>query len=164
MRNIFEKVVELRTVGLENVKINRDMETEIGNLSGWFKDVAAKIDDVGEKIEELEQRGFEDIKSRLMQSEKSKRDVLEFNGKIENALKLLVKNSQNQDIKIAELNKQIELMSKTQNENFNPNQFIDIFYENMAQTKMLSNRIEIIENKMSLIQSILEKLIGYIEQ
>ena len=164
MRNIFEKVVELRTVGLENVKINRDIETEIGNLSGWFKDIAVKVDDVAERIDALEQEGFEDIKTRLVQSEKSKRDVMEFNGKIENALKMLIKNAQNKDIKIAELNKKIELLSQTQNENFNPSQFIDIFYENMTQTKMLSNRVEIIENKMSSIQTVLEKLISYIEQ
>ncbi len=164
VRNIFEKVVELRTVGLENVKINRDIETEIGNLSGWFKDIAVKVDDVAERIDALEQEGFEDIKTRLVQSEKSKRDVMEFNGKIENALKMLIKNAQNKDIKIAELNKKIELLSQTQNENFNPSQFIDIFYENMTQTKMLSNRVEIIENKMSSIQTVLEKLISYIEQ
>ncbi len=164
IRNIFEKVVELRTMSVENIKVNRDVETEIGNLSGWFKDVAIKIDDVSERIDELEQKGFEDIRTRLVQSEKSKRDVLEFNGKIENALKLLIKNSQNQDIKIAELNKKIELLSQAQSESFNPNQFIDIFYENMTQTKMLSNRVEIIENKMTSIQTVLEKLISYIEQ
>ena len=89
---------------------------------------------------------------------------MEFNGKIENALKMLIKNAQNKDIKIAELNKKIELLSQTQNENYNPSQFIDIFYENMTQTKMLSNRVEIIENKMSSIQTVLEKLISYIEQ
>ena len=164
LRSVFEKVVELRTMSIENIKVNRDIETEIGNLTGWFKDVSIKIDDVAERIDELEQKGFEDIKTRLVQSEKSKRDVLEFNGKIENALKLLIKNSQNQDIKIAELNKKIELLSQAQTESFNPNQFIDIFYENMTQTKMLSNRVEIIENKMTSIQTVLEKLIGYIEQ
>ncbi len=164
LRSVFEKVVELRAMSIENIKVNRDVETEIGNLTGWFKDVSIKIDDVAERIDELEQKGFEDIKTRLVQSEKSKRDVLEFNGKIENALKLLIKNSQNQDVRIAELNKKVELLSQAQTESFNPNQFIDIFYENMTQTKMLSNRVEIIENKMTSIQTVLEKLIGYIEQ
>ena len=40
----------------------------------------------------------------------------------------------------------------------------DIFYENMTQTKMLSNRVEIIEDKINSIQNAVEKLIGYVEQ
>jgi len=163
-KTLFEKIIELRTVGLENVKINRDMETEIGNLSGWFKDASLKIDDLAERFEDLKNIGFEDIKTRLIQSEKSKASVMEFNGKLENALKLLIKNSQNQESKIAELTKKVEVLTQAQNENFNPSQFIDIFYENMTQTKMLSNRVEIIEDKINSIQNAVEKLVGYVEQ
>ena len=108
--------------------------------------------------------GFEDIKTRLLQSEKSKQNVLEFSAKIENALKHIIKNSQAQDAKIADLTKKVELLVQTQNENFNPAQFIDIFYENMTQTKMLSNRVEIIEDKINSIQNAVEKLISYVEQ
>ena len=79
-------------------------------------------------------------------------------------MKLLIKNSQAQDNKIVELNKKIELLAQAQSENFNPTQFIDIFYENMTQTKMLSNRVEIIEDKINSIQNSLEKLISYVEQ
>jgi len=164
IRNIFEKIVELRTVGLENVKINRDVEIELGHLSGWCQDSVNKINDLAEKFDDLRNIGFEDIKTRLLQSEKSKASVIEFNGRIENALKHLVKHATNQDMKIAELNKKIELMAQAQSENFNPSQFIDIFYENMTQTKMLSNRVEIIEDKINAIQNSVEKLINYVDK
>lgn len=163
-KNLFEKIIELRTVGLENVKINRDVETELGNLSGWFKDTVIKIDDLAERFDDLRNSGFEDIKTRLLQSEKSKANVLEFNAKIENALKHIIRNSQAQDLKIAELTKKVELLTQAQGDSFNPNQFIDIFYENMTQTKMLSNRVEIIEDKINSIQNAVERLISYVEQ
>ena len=163
-KNLFEKIIELRTVGLEGVKINRDVEAELGHLSGWFKDAVVKIDDLAERFDDMKNIGFEDIKTRLLQSEKSKSNVLEFSAKIENALKHIIKNSQIQDAKITELTKKIELLVQAQNDNFNPAQFIDIFYENMTQTKMLSNRVEIIEDKINSIQSAVEKLISYVEQ
>ncbi len=162
-RNLIEKTIELRTVALENVKINRDVEAELGHLAGWFKDAVNKIDDLTDKVEDIQNIGFEDIKERLIQSEKS-RTHSEFNTKVENALKHLIKHSQNQDAKITELTKKIELMTQAQAESFNPSQFIDIFYENMTQTKMLSNRVEIIEDKINSIQSCVEKLISYVEQ
>ena len=84
--------------------------------------------------------------------------------KMENVLKHLVKGMQNQDAKIIELTKKIELLTTAQSESFNPAQFIDIFYENMTQTKMLSNRVEIIEDKINSIQNALTKLISYVEQ
>lgn len=163
-KNLFEKIIELRTVGLENVKINRDVETELGNLSGWFKDTVIKIDDLADRFDDMKNIGFEDIRTRLLQSEKSKANVIEFNSKIENALKHIIKNSQAQEAKITELTKKVELLTQAQSESFNPNQFIDIFYDNMTQTKMLSNRVEIIEDKINSIQNAVEKLISYVEQ
>ena len=162
-KNLIEKTIELRTVALENVKINRDVEAELGHLAGWFKDAVRKIDELTDKVEDIQNIGFEDIKERLIQSEKSKTHS-EFNIKVENALKHLIKNAQNQENKITELNKKLELMAQAQAESFNPNQFIDIFYENMTQTKMLSNRVEIIEDKINNIQNCIEKLISYVEQ
>lgn len=163
-KTLFEKIIELRSVGLENVKINRDVETELGHLSGWFKDTVVKIDDLAERFDDMNKIGFEDIKTRMIQSEKSKANILEFNSKIEKALRHIIKSSQIQDNKIEELSKKIELLTQAQSENFNPAQFIDIFYENMTQTKMLSNRVEIIEDKINSIQSAVEKLINYVEQ
>ncbi len=163
-KNIFEKIIELRTVGLEGVKINRDVETELGNLSGWVKDTVAKVDDLNQRFDDFSNNGFEDIKTRLLQSEKSKAIANEYNAKFENALKHLVKTAQTQDNKITELTKKIEFLTQAQSENFNPTQFIDIFYENMTQTKMLANRVEIIEDKINSIQNAMEKLINYVEQ
>ena len=162
-KNLIEKTIELRTVALENVKINRDVEAELGHLTGWFKDAVNKIDELTDKVEDIQNIGFEDIKERLIQSEKSKA-TSEFNIKVENTLKHLIKYSQSQDAKIVELTKKIELLMQTQAESFNPSQFIDIFYENMTQTKMLSNRVEIIEDKINSIQNCVEKLINYVEQ
>lgn len=162
-KNLFEKVVELRTVGLENVKINRDVESELSHLSGWFKDAVNKIDDLAEKVGDIQSVGFEDIRTRLIQSEKSKTNTIEFNAKMENALKIMIKNAKMQEEKIAQLTSKIDLIVKNQNEGFNPSQFIDIFYENMTQTKMLSNRVEIIEDKINSIQNAVEKLISYVE-
>ena len=162
-KNLFEKVIELRTVGLENVKINRDVESELSHLSGWFKDAVNKIDDLAEKVGDIQSVGFEDIRTRLIQSEKSKTNTIEFNAKIENAIKVLLRNAKLQDEKIAQLTNKVDLLVKNQNENFNPSQFIDIFYESMTQTKMLSNRVEIIEDKINSIQNAIEKLISYVE-
>ena len=163
-KSLFEKIIELRTVTLENVKTSRDIESEIGHLTGWCQDSIRKIDDLTERVEDMQNIGFEDIKTRLIQSEKSKNINLEFNAKLENAIKHLIKYATNQDVKIAQLTKQIEQMAQAQQEGFNPSQFIDIFYENMTQTKMLSNRVEIIEDKINSIQNSVEKLISYVEQ
>lgn len=162
-KNLYEKVVELRSVGLENVKINRDVEAELGQMSGWFKDTVNRLDDVTEKLDDLQNIGFEDIKTRLLQSEKSRIAVNEFNQKIENALKHLIKNTSSQENKIIDLAKKFEITMEAQKDSFNPSQFIDIFYENMTQTKMLANRVEIIEDKINSIQTAVEKLISYVE-
>ncbi len=163
MKTLQEKIAELRTVGLENVKLNRDIESELGNLSGWCKDAVDKLDDVSNRLDELQNNAFEDIKTRLVQSEKSKSNLMEFSSKIENALKYLVKNSQAQEAKINELTKKLDAVSTAQAENFNPSQLIDIFYENMTQTKMLTNRVEIIEDKINNIQTAITQLMSYVE-
>lgn len=161
---LYEKVIELRTVGLENVKINRDTETELGNISGWLRDTNNKIDDLSQNVEDVQKNALQEIRSQLIQSEKSKKSAGEFYTRIENALKHIIKTNQSSDSKIAELEKKVELIMQAQNDAFNPSQFIDIFYENMTQTKMLSNRVEIIEDKINSIQNALEKLISYVEQ
>ena len=161
---LFEKVIELRTVGLENIKVNRDIETEIGNLSGWLRDTNLKIDDLSQNVEDVQKNALQEIRSQLIQSEKSKHNTLEFNAKIENALKHVIKSQQGAEAKIAEITKKVELLLQAQSDSFNPAQFIDIFYENMTQTKMLSNRVEIIEDKINSIQNAVEKLISYVEQ
>ena len=89
--------------------------------------------------------------------------MTEANTKFENTLRYLVKVSQTQEQKFNELNKKLELLAQSQNENFNPSQFVDIFYENMTQTKMLSNRVEIIEDKINSIQTAVDKLLSYVE-
>ena len=81
-------------MGLENIKSSRDAETQIGYLQGWFKDTVAKIDEMQESLDNLQNNAFEDIKSRLVQSEKSKASLGEFNGKVENALKHIIKYQQ----------------------------------------------------------------------
>ena len=164
VRNVFEKVIELRTLGLENIKTNRETETQLGYFQGWVKDAVDKINQVQESIDNIQNNGFEDIKTRLIQSEKSKLNSVEFASRVENTLKLLIKNAKNQDVKIQELGKKLDLLTQAQAEGFNPSQFIDIFYENMTQTKMLSNRVEIIEDKINTIQNAVEKLLSYVEQ
>ncbi len=164
IKPLFEKIIELRTVGVENIKINREIENEIGNLSGWLKDTNSKIDELSQNVEDVQNNALQEIRSQLIQSEKSKHSASEFYTKIENILKHLVKTSQNADVKIQDTQKKIGLILQAQSESFNPSQFIDIFYENMTQTKMLSNRVEIMEDKINSIQSSLDKLISYVEQ
>lgn len=164
IRNIIEKMVELRTIALENAKINRDTEAQLGHFTGWLKDATEKIDDINLRLDDVQNIGFEDIRTRLVQSEKSKATLTEFTGKVENALKHIIKTAQARDAKIEGLSKKLELMNQAQAESFNPAQFIDIFYENMTQTKMLSNRVEIMEDKINTIQSAVEKLLSYVEQ
>lgn len=160
---VADKIGEIRNLGVENIKLNRDTEAELGQLTGWCKDAVEKIDDVVERLDEIQNIGFADIKTRLVQSEKSKHDVAETNVKIENALKALIKNARAKDEQILKLNKRLEMIAKAQAEAFNPSQFIDIFYENMTQTKMLSNRVEIIEDKINTIQAAIERLLSYVE-
>ncbi len=163
-KNLAEKTQEIRSIGLENVKLNRDVEEELGHITGWCKDAVVKIDSLQERLDAIQNIGFADLKTRLVQSEKSKTDVQEQNRKIEQALKVLIKNARTKDENIAKLNQKVELITKAQTENFNPAQFIDIFYENMTQTKMLSNRVEIIEDKINSIQTAVEKLLSYVEE
>lgn len=158
-----EKIAEVRNLAIENVKLNRDTQSELGHLNGWCKDAIDKIEDVAQKLDDIQNIGFADIKTRLVQSEKSKHDTAEQSIKIENALKALIKNARAKDEQILNLNKRLDLIVKAQSEAFNPNQFIDIFYENMTQTKMLSNRVEIIEDKINNIQASIERLLSYVE-
>lgn len=164
IKNVFEKVVELKTVGLEGIKSNRDVESQLGILQGWSKDAVSKIDEMREAIDDIRNNSFEDIKTRLLQSEKSKLNSIEFASKVENILKVLVKNSKTQEDKIQDLSKKLDLLTQATAEGFNPNQFIEIFYDNMTQTKMLSNRVEIIEDKINSVQNTVEKLLSYVEQ
>ena len=164
IKNVFEKVVELKTVGLEGVKSSRDVEAQLGHLQGWFKDIVLKIDEMRETIDDIKNSAFEDIKNRLVQSEKSKLNSIEFASKVENTLKVLIKNSKTQEDKIQDLSAKLDLLTQATAEGFNPNQFIEIFYDNMTQTKMLSNRVEIIEDKINSIQNSMEKLLSYVEQ
>lgn len=163
-KSLVDKTLEVRSIGLENVKLNRDVEEELGHITGWCKDAVVKIDSLSERLDEIQNIGFADLKTRLVQSEKSKSDVQEQNRKIEQALKVLIKNARTKDENIAQLNKKVELLAKAQTESFNPTQFIDLFYENMTQTKMLSNRVEIVEDKINYIQNAVEKLLSYVEE
>ena len=164
LQNLIEKIVEIRAISAETSKSNRDLETQFGHLTGWFKDATEKIDDINTRLEDMQNIGFQDIKTRIVQSEKSKASISEFNAKAENALKHIIKYHQANEVQMETLNKKLELLGQTQAESFNPSQFIDIFYENMTQTKMLANRIEIIEDKMNNIQNCIEKLLSYVEQ
>jgi len=164
IRTISDRTAELRQIGLENLKTNKDLEAQFGHLTGWFKDSVEKIEDINIRLDDIQNIGFEDIRTRLVQSEKSKATLTEFNAKVENALKHIIKYHQANEARLDALAKKVELMGQTQAENFNPAQFIDIFYENMTQTKMLSNRVEIMEDKINSIQSCVEKLLSYVEQ
>ena len=161
---ILEKLNELKALTGEATKYNSDISAQFDNLTGWIKDTIAKIDDINIRLDDIQNIGFQDIKTRLVQSEKSKVVMSEFNGKVENALKHIIKYQQANEARVENLNKKLELLSQNQSETFNPSQFIDIFYDNMNQTKMLANRVEIIEDKVNTIQTCVEKLLSYVEQ
>jgi len=164
IKNVFEKVIELKTVSLENVKSNRDVESQLGHLQGWFKDTVIKIDEMRDTLDNIQNNGFEDIKTRLVQSEKSKLNSLEFATKVENTLKLLIKNSKMQEDKIQELSSKLDLLTQLQTESFNPTDFINTFHDLPANTRTLNNRVEILEEKINNIQNAVEKLLSYVEQ
>lgn len=164
LKNVLEKMVEIKTLSVENAKLNRDIEVELGHLSGWCKDNISRFNDISERLDEIQHHGFEDIKSRIVQSEKSKINTSELAQKMENAFKIVLRDIKAQEVKVDELTKKLEYMNQSQTESFNPAQFIDIFYDNMTQTKMLSNRVEIIEDKVNAIQNAVERLLSYVEQ
>ena len=140
------------------------MESQLGHLQGWFKDTVIKIDEMRDTLDNIQNNGFEDIKTRLVQSEKSKLNSLEFATKVENTLKLLIKNSKMQEDKIQELSSKLDLLTQLQTESFNPTDFINTFHDLPANTRTLNNRVEILEEKINNIQNAVEKLLSYVEQ
>ncbi|MBR1617586.1 hypothetical protein IJ670_05475 [bacterium] len=92
VESLYSKMNELRTVGLENVKISRDTEKELEHVSGWFKDINEKIVEITRKIDDIQNNGFEEIKTRILQSEKSKTASTEHASRVERALNILLNN------------------------------------------------------------------------
>ena len=58
----------------------------------------------------------------------------------------------------------MNLILQKQNSEFDPASFIDVTYENMKQTKELTERMDDLETKIDKIQGYMEKIVAYIEE
>lgn len=136
-------------------------------MTGWLKNtntrldgLARLIDTVSKKIDNNEKNGFDEIKNRLIQSE---RDYTAPQ-KIEEALAAVQKKYKIQEMRLEELDEKISLILQKQSEGFDVKSFIDLFYDNTTQTKSLASRVEGIENKLNSMSKNIERIISYIDE
>ena len=124
----------------------------MSHLNGWFKSTSQKLETLTQQIENAERMSMEEIKTRLIRSEKSPDGA-----KIEEV-------SKRQFSYLEDLDEKLNVLLQRQTSEFDPTSFIDVTYENMKQTKGLSSRMDELEEKIDKIQGYMEKIIAYIEE
>ncbi len=150
------RLVELKNINLENAKIQRVMGADIMRFDGWLKNTTAKIDLLAAKIEKSEKIKMEDLKTRLIQSEKNQA----MPQKLEEAIMTIYKKYRIQETKIEDMINKIDSLSQKQTDSFDVKEFIDLFYDNTQKTQSLAGRIDGIEDKMDLIQAKIDHIIA----
>ncbi len=152
------RLVELKNINLENAKITRVIGSDIMRFDSWLKNTTARIDLLAAKIEKSEKIKMEDLKSRLIQSEKNQ----SMPQKLEEAVLSIYKKYRLQENKIEELINKVDTISLSNKnaDNFDVKEFIDIFYDNTQKTQNLISRMDGIEDKMDLIQAKIDHIIS----
>ncbi len=158
---------DLAKLRLSLEKSNKNIGADFQNIGGWLKNtnsrldgLARLIDAVSKKIDNNEKSGIDEIKTRLIQSE---RDYAAPQ-KIEEALAAVQKKYKIQEMRLEELDEKISLILQKQSEGFDVKSFIDLFYDNTTQTKSLASRVEGIENKLNSMSKNIERIISYIDE
>ena len=151
-KEFINRLIELKNINLENNKLNHLIEGQMSHLNAWFKSATQKLEILSQKVENAEQMSMEEIKTRLIRSEKSPSGA-----KIDEV-------SERQISYLEELDEKLSLLLQKQNNEFDPTSFIDVTYQNMKQTKDLSSRMDELEIKIDKIQGYMEKIVAYIEE
>lgn len=150
------RLVELKNINLENAKISRVIGADIMRFDSWLKNTTAKIDVLAAKIEKSEKIKMEDLKTRLIQSEKNQA----MPQKLEEAIMSIYKKYRTQETKIEDLINKIETLSQKQTDTFDVKAFIDLFYDTTKKQENIMSRMDNIEDKMDLIQAKIDHIIS----
>ena len=150
------RLIELKNINLENSKISRVIGADIMKFDSWLKNTTAKIELLAAKIEKSEKIKMEDLKTRLMQSDKNQA----MPQKLEEAVMSIYKKYRSQETKIDELMTKIDILSQKQADSFDVKEFIDVFYDNTKKQENLVSRMDSIEDKMDLIQGKIDHIIA----
>lgn len=150
------RLVELKNINLENAKISRVIGADIMRFDSWLKNTTAKIDVLAAKIEKSEKIKMEDLKTRLIQSEKNQA----MPQKLEEAVMSIYKKYRTQETKIEDLINKIETLSQKQTDTFDIKEFIDLFYDTTKKQENIMSRMDNIEDKMDLIQAKIDHIIS----
>lgn len=158
---------DLAKLRLSFEKSNKNIGADFQNIGGWLKNTNSRLENLSnmvgmlsKKIENTEKFNVEEVKSRLVQSE---RDYA-VPQKIEEALNGVYKKYKIQEMRLEELDEKISLLLQKQSEGFDVKSFIDLFYDNTTQTKSLASRVDNIESKLNNISKNIEKIISYIDE
>ena len=151
-REFINRLIELKNINIENNKLNHAIEGQMGYLNNWLKSTAQKLEILSQQVENAEKMSMEEIKTRLIRSEKSPDS-----GKIEEATRRQISY-------LEDLDEKLNVLLQRQQDGFDPTSFIDVTYENMKQTKELASRMDEMEIKIDKIQGYMEKIVAYIEE
>ncbi len=158
---------DLAKLRLSFEKSNKNIGADFQNIGGWLKNTNSRLENLSnmvgmlsKKIENTEKFNVEEVKSRLVQSE---RDYAAPQ-KIEEALNGVYKKYKIQEMRLEELDEKISLLLQKQSEGFDVKSFIDLFYDNTTQTKSLASRVDSMESKLNTISKNIEKIISYIDE
>ena len=150
------RLVELKNINLENAKISRVIGSDIMRFDSWLKNATAKIDLLAAKIEKSEKIKMEDLKTRLIQSEKNQA----MPQKVEEAIMTIYKKYRVQETKIEDMINKMEAFTQKQSDTFDIKEFIDLFYDNTKKQDNLISRMDSIEDKMDYMQAKIDHIIS----
>ena len=150
------RLVELKNINLENAKISRVIGSDIMRFDSWLKNATAKIDLLAAKIEKSEKIKMEDLKTRLIQSEKNQA----MPQKLEEAIMAIYKKYRVQETKIEDMINKMEAFTQKQSDTFDIKEFIDLFYDNTKKQDNLISRMDSIEDKMDYMQAKIDHIIS----
>lgn len=150
------RLVELKNINLENAKISRVIGSDIMRFDSWLKNATAKIDLLAAKIEKSEKIKMEDLKTRLIQSEKNQA----MPQKLEEAIMAIYKKYRVQETKIEDMINKMEAFAQKQSDTFDIKEFIDLFYDNTKKQDNLISRMDGLEDKMDYMQAKIDHIIS----
>lgn len=158
---------DLAKLRLSVEKSNKNIGADFQNIGGWLKNTNSRLENLtnmvgmlSKRIENAEKLGLEEVKTRLVQSEREYAAPQ----KLEEVLSGVYKKYKIQEMRLEELDEKISLILQKQSEGFDVKSFIDLFYDNTTQTKSLASRVDSMENKLNSISKNIEKIISYIDE
>lgn len=152
-KEFINRLIEIKNINIENNRINRSLEGQMVRLNTWLKGATQKLGVLAQQVENAERMSVEEIKTRLVHSEKTATAPIRDDG-----------TGRKQLAYLHELNEKLNALMQKQNGEFDPANFIDVAYENMKQTKNIAKRMDNLEDKIDRIQNYMEKIVAYIDE